>query len=193
MFGTVSLIVASMLTTPASLPGRVSVLPDDEVVVYHIRETPYDPESNVTFTVQLELAAVDSTSEFVCWSVERIVIKQYADSGSMIGEWAETLVDVDSPDGLWWVEHADTSDPQMSEFAVAPPVAGRATALDETEPDLDYSIEGAEYVESASQAASPYTITARLTYLLWKLGAAQPEEEEEEEIVEVTNGYAGPH
>ena len=61
--------------------------------------------------------------------------------------WEDEDPEVDTTDGLWWVEHADPDNPVPSDFVETAPVAGTAIAADPEDPDLDFDVAGVPYTE----------------------------------------------
>lgn len=70
--------------------------------------------------------------------------------------WYEAFPFVDSPDGLWWIEHDNHLSPRLSEFVLPPRLVGTATAQEPLEPDLEYELEdGAAYITDTDAEGAP--------------------------------------
>lgn len=164
-------------------PTRGDFIACDEAVLYLLHETPTDPESAVVFAVKLELEAADSDETSIGWEITLAEFRQPGDGGPADTVWVENTPVVDSPDGLWWCDHADFLDPQLSEFDMPPLLVGTADAEDPEEADLDYSFEGVTY--EPPPGGPPYDPSAGLTYVFTKVGFEDPEEEGEDEVGEI--------
>jgi len=155
-------------------------LPDDQAIEYRVRETPNVPESAVVFTITLYLTASDMDNDEVGWEIDEIRFRQL-NSQPLQRLWIEDSPVVSSPDGLWWVEHADPQDPQIGEFDMPPLLTGTADAEHSEDPDLDYSFEGVAYV---SPPPPPFEDTVALDYTLTLEGEEEPIEEGDDEPAE---------
>ena len=116
----------------------------------------------------------------VAWSIEKVEFHQL---GSKTGDWEQIDPTVSTPDGYWWVDHADTENPATDEFDMPPLIDGCATSQNPNVDDLDFSFEGKVYTEPPGGA--PYTITVALDYIFQIVGKALPEEEGEDEPAEL--------
>lgn len=159
-------------------------LPDDQIVEYRVHETPTNPESAVVFAVRLELRAVDSDANGVGWEITTAKFRQPDTT------WTEDSPYIDSPDGLWWVDHADPNAPEESEFVLPPLLVGTATADDPLDDDLDYDLEGVEY--SPPPGEPPYENTGALDYSFTLAHEEDPLEEGDDEPVEVPDDPGTP-
>ncbi len=172
-------VCTSYATARADLPGPLTV-------EYKIRETPTNPNSDVVFTVVLVLTAEDESGESVGWQIKKIRLTDVdaAPFGPWI--WDEVSPTVDTPDGLWWVTHADHTDPQFEEFDETPLLEGTATAQGQHD-DLDYSFQGDTWGGTSMYGGSVLALTYEFTIE----GEEDPEEEGDDEPVEV-DGEADP-
>ncbi|MCG8404786.1 MAG: hypothetical protein MI923_06270 [Phycisphaerales bacterium] len=169
-------LVAALAVSFSSVCANVALaLPDDQSLEYKI----YDG-TQVVFTVQIDLKAVSVDNGSVEWSIEKMEFRQH---GSKIDEWEELNPTVNTPDGRWWVDHADTEKPEIEEFDMPPLLEGCATSQSPNIDDLDFSFEGQVYTEPPGGA--PYTITVALDYLFHIVGKVDPEEEGEDEPAEL--------
>ena len=156
-------------------------LPDDQIIELRIRETPSDPESVVIFSVKFELTATDSDGGKIGWEVTEVVLEDSDSEASPLPTWSDPLPAVDTPDGLWWVEHDDPMDPEASEFASVPYIEGLADATDPQDDDLEYELEGDFY----AGGAPPYEVTSSGTAYSIRQMAQEPEVDIEDEPVEI--------
>lgn len=153
-------------------------LPAARTMQYKIRDTPTDAESNVVFIVELAITAEDSDGDSIGWKIKEI---RFLDKGvSPPRSWIEAFPDPGTQDGLWWIEHGDSCDPQDSEFDVTPLLDSTATAQGQYN-DLDYSMQGASYGGSPSYGGN----VSALTYEFTIQGDPDPEEEGDDEPAEV--------
>ncbi len=115
-------------------------LPDDQSVKYSIRVDPSDEQSDVLFTISLELTAIENQDELVKWEVTEASFVEIGSNGLPAGSWTKTSPTVYSSDGYWWVEHLDFDNPLEEEFAAPPSLDGTA-APDGTDDDLEFFLE----------------------------------------------------
>lgn len=150
-------------------------LPLSRKVVYSIREIPTNPESPIIFTVTLRLVAGQISGKAVAWIVDYAVFDTV---GQAPKRWIKENPALDTPDGLWWVEHEDPLNPVESEFGVPPRLVGVAKAQDTGYDDLDYGFVGVTPPPTSSQALAQYHFQ--------QLNLADPEAESvDEEPVDV--------
>ena len=109
-------------------------LPADDGVRYTMRETPEDPESDIVFTAELALKAIDSDGDSIGWKITTMEFRQPATTTEPEYIWVEGAPSVPSPDGLWWIDHADHHSPDLAEFVLSPALTGTAIADDPSDP-----------------------------------------------------------
>ena len=95
--------------------------------------------------------------------------------------WIQQDPEVSTPDGRWWVDHADVWSPQSSEFTRVPHLEGVATAQDPNDADLEYELEGSEYIPPSPPGSPPYAVTAALDSKLQLVNESTPLEEGSDE------------
>jgi hypothetical protein len=149
-------------------------LPADRGVRYTIRENPTDPDSNVIWTIDLTLAAVERVGNEIGWSVTRVSIADVDESGNATRTWTDESPEVATPDGLWWVEHADPDDVALADFAGVPVVSGLAGAGSGTTSALEYAFDGVMYGPDPGEPLFGHVVTA-LSFALTLEGSATPE------------------
>ena len=177
----------SMLCVAGIVVGTVctaaeATLPDDQTIRYNIREIPSDPESDVIFTITLELSANQADGDSVGWQIDEVRFVRISDEA----EWIEDY-GTNSKPSLWWVDHADHHSPELSEFAMPPLLTGMAEAVLAPDPDLEYSIVG-KTCDTACQEIYTPSIAAALDLLLWVDQEPEPEVDDEDETVEIDSG-----
>jgi len=184
MYGrrTVSLLIGLALwgTTYATAQAD---LPNDRVAEYYIRETPTDPESDVIYTVTLELTAVDQDGDKIAWEITEFALTEPGQGNQDDTVWVDDAPDPDTADGYWWVEHADPEDPQNAEFDLPPLLVGTADAVDPGDEDMKYDVSGA-YCNSQCQQLFGGEVGA-LDYSFTLASEEDPEEEGDDEPVEI--------
>lgn len=184
-----TLFMSGFLLAGSPFEARAQ-LPPDQSIEYVIRQTPTDPESTIVFLVRLELTAMDSDATGVGWEIGSAEFRQPGTGGASDTVWSDILPAVDSPDGLWWVDHADNRVPQESEFVLPPWLMGTAPADDPANDDLDYDFEGVTY--TPPPAGAPFENTGALDYSFTLAAAQEPVEEGDDEPVEVPPATGDP-
>jgi hypothetical protein len=127
----------------------------EKVVCYLIREIPDDATSSIEFAFALSLREQNRTGSDIGWSIVAADIRQAIDPHQCDRTWHTTSIDLTTPDGLWWVTHADADQPAISEFDMPPLIAGTADALGAHD-DLIYSIRGNEGDHGINQVRLDY-------------------------------------
>jgi hypothetical protein len=135
-----AIVVFALCVTLAAAPSAQATLPPDQVVSYHLRENPEDPESPVLATIRLELSAVDQDASTIGWEITYAHFDAYSTLGEHVAAWGVERPDVATADGLWWVAHAHPEQPAVVEFATLPTISGEAPRTMGTGPDLLFDI-----------------------------------------------------
>jgi len=157
--------------------------PQELTIRYNIRETPSDPSSAVIWTIDLALHEEQVDGNDVGWLTDSITISQLDGAGQPESAWTDVAPTVNSPDGLWWVEHADPQNPQRSEFAQPPLLEGTATEQEPANAGLDYYLEGVPY--NPPPEGPLFANTAALDYTFTLAGSPEPEAAGDSETVEI--------
>ena len=160
-------------------------LPEDQRIRYAIREVPTDPSSAVIWTIDLALEAEDSDGGSVGWLIDSVTVTEVDASGEPTSMWTDVSPELDSPDGLWWVEHADPADPEPADFALPPLLGGTASVELGAQADLEYTLEGRQYVPEAGSPLSELVVTG-LDYVFTLVGESLPLDEGDDEPEPVT-------
>jgi hypothetical protein len=160
--------------------GNASLATQERLATYRIHEVPDDPQSDVVFVVTLTVKETARDGDYIGWEITEARLEQPGDpSAAWIGEFPAVW----SPDGLWWIEHADPDNPTEAEFTEPPWVGGVATALEPAGQDLNFAIEGVSYVPPSGGA--PHPTTGALDYNFTLVEAPTPLKEGEDEPVEI--------
>lgn len=132
--------------------GRALAEAPRHVVQYTAYQQTAGPDQPVEYVVQLHLNAVEVRGNHVGWEVDELRIVRRMAPLETYTAWSEPLPFLDTPDGLWWVEHADVHQPQDGEFTRLPHIEGRASAFIDG-PSLDYELQGVVYDDDSRSAA----------------------------------------
>ena len=154
-------------------------------VDYMVRETPTDPESNVVYIMSLGMVEEEVQSEGILWRIAEFIIVEPGEGQESDTVWIEEDPYVDTVDGLWFVEHADTAKPEAEEFHSPPLMFGTAKADDPNDDDMEYDFSG---VECAAPPGEPAMYDGRVSSLTFELtleGRAQPEAAGDDDPAEV--------
>ncbi len=138
--------------------------PLQQVVSHSVYQDPNDPESDLIWMIVAYLTESDSVGNSIGWSVDKIKLFEVNADPTPDREWVDTAPTVDTPDGLWWIEHADPNSPDLAEFDMPPFIDGLADAQDPSDSDLDYEFEGVVYDEPAE--GPQFALTAALNMLM---------------------------
>lgn len=173
-----AIAVAAVLCLPCS--AAWADLPGERTIQYKIRDTPSDADSTPVFIVELDLSASDMDGDSVGWKINEMRFLDKNPTRTPLKSWVKSSPTVSTQDGLWWIDHADPDDPQVSEFDVTPLLEDTATAQGSYN-DLDFSFQGAGYSGSPVYGGN----VAGLTHEFTIVGAATPEEEGDDEPAEL--------
>lgn len=136
-------------------------LPPDQTIYYNFRDVPTDPDSDVILIVVLDLQAADSDGDSIGWKITTAEFRKPTGARAY-SIWTDNAPFVDSPDGLWWVEHANHEKLKRSEFVMSPWLVGTAAAEDPSTPGLQYDLVGVVYIPPPSGPL--FEVTAAMTY-----------------------------
>jgi hypothetical protein len=174
--------VAAIILLGLSAGAVAQTLPADTYVAYWIHEQPGDPESPVAFSVTLSLQAVASYDSSVGWKIASVELRQPGTGGGDDLVWADSAPVVDTPDGLWWVSHADMLYPQRSEFYQLPMFWGVGEALESLNEDIEYAFDGPG---SVPLIEAPYAVTTKMDFYVAYDGDPDPVTNGQDEPVEI--------
>jgi hypothetical protein len=153
--------------------------PLDRTVSYGVYDDPNDPGRVLIWLVVFHLEETVTVGGQIGWTVEDIHVFDVANGR----EWIDSQPAVNTPDGLWWVSHADVEVPELQEFDMPPYVEGLAACEDSEEPDLEYELEGQVY--TAPPGGPHFAIAAALDLRFWEQSEPAPLIVRENEPVEV--------
>jgi len=154
-----------------------------EAVSYNLHETPDDPNSPILWTIDLRLAENQMDGGSIGWLITRLTIKAFNDHGTLLDTWIDASPDLNTPDGLWWIEHADPQAPEIAEFVEPPYLEGAAAALNPAHANLEFAFAGLSY--TPPPGGPPFETTGGLDYTLTLGGSTEPEAQGEAVEMEV--------
>ncbi len=182
-------LVAVILLATGHSEARAH-LPETGAITFYIHDDPADPESDVVYVVNLTVKADKEDGESVGWIITKAEIRK-PDSGGPDQVWIEESPTVNTPDGLWWIDHDDHAAPKLEEFVLPPSLDGTADAQNPSDPDLEYDLEGVTYVPP--RRGGLYAITGALTYSFTMVGQTEPDDSGDDEPVELPEGENDPY
>jgi len=174
-----STLIATVLFGTTCLVAKAE-LPADQAVKFSIHETPDNPRSAVAFVVELELTAINTNGNLVGW---KITEARFWDSAEGDPKWIEDSPVLDTGDGLWWIDHNNAQDPQLSEFVNLPYFEGTADAESAWDDNLEYELEGDFF-----SGTPPYDVTGAATGAFTLEGEPEPELVVDDDPVELEGG-----
>jgi len=148
--------------------------PSAWTVHFWLHETPDDPESPVTFKLALYLLGQTGDCSQTGWYIDSLEIRQVDPNSGPDRVWMLDDPDVPTQDGLWWVTHADVTNPDPSEFVMPPQLTGLAISQDPYVEDLDFDFEGVSYTPPTPPNSPPFDVTAALNLWLQLEGGEDP-------------------
>jgi len=183
----------SALTVLLALCGAVDARPPDHAITFKLHETVGDTTSTIDFTVTMGLMKDTVDGNDIGWDVIVVTFREMDDEGNVVTTWTKNNPDVDTTDGLWWIEHANPASPVNSEFLVPPLISGTAPSPNPNVISLEFEFEGDIYVEPPEGA--PFEDTSSLTTLLRDEGTPPPppKKDVENEPVEMPNQPSDPY
>ncbi len=168
------LCVLGFVIVPAA---ETQALPKSRTITYTIYEDPNDNESDIIYTVELDIEASDSDGDSIGWEVLETRITKRNTGSTPDEEWVESYPNVDSLDGLWWIDHVDGNAPDLSEFVIPPLIEGVATPEIPANEDLEYMLEGSVYTPPSIPDQPPFDVTTALSYTFKKAQEQEPDAE----------------
>ena len=180
--GAIAVLPLLLTLVPCASGQTQSPPPATQDVVYKIHDDPNDPNSAIALTVKLFLTSEDYDRNWVGWEITEARFRQ-PNGGEPDRIWIESDPNVPSQDGLWWIEHADRSDPQLSEFDDPPHLVGLAAAENPNNDDLEYDFQGASY--TPPPGGPPWDPTGALGFEFTIDGQSTPFLDETDEPVEI--------
>jgi hypothetical protein len=183
-FAAVMLTGLLFATTASATP------PSNYYVEYKSHEDPADEESPVIFMTRFYLEPVSTNGTSVGWEVARVEFFRIDGDGHATVRWQVNFPEVDSMDGLWWVEHEHESEPAAEEFFSAPSIAGDATRMTSSGAALAFQIEAGTlaYGQQSLYAGK----VAALSYTYHEYGASDPDVDDDDEPAEVGGSSGNP-
>lgn len=177
----------ALLLTNSSL----GELPADQQIILHLREVPDDPQSAIRTVIGVEITAVEMDATSVGWRIQRATFARRLSDGSE-ATWEALLPTINTPDGLWWIDHADAANPSAEEFTVLPWMIGTADSLDARYSDLEYDLIGAPDTTPPTQQV--YANSGKLSYRLAADNSVEPvDDDKDDEPVEIPDTPNDPY
>ena len=162
--------------------SALAQLPADQAVTFKMHSDHADPNSSVDFEVTLHLTATEVGVDSAGWTISEIEFFKPGVGVAPDRTWIVASPFVPTVDGLWWVSHANTAVPEVSEFGLPPYLDGFAFALDPADEDLSYSLAGRPY--TPPPAGAPFLQTAALSYSMALADTETPVKDGDDEPVE---------
>jgi len=154
---------------PPTLSTLALALPPDRVVQYCIHEDPLNAHSAIEYVIAVSLTADSRDGNAIGWGVTNFtLVNKDAVNGDTVWEVAWPFID--TPDGLWWVEHVDPDNPVRLDFVELAPIVDTAFANDPANDAMNFHIEGVPYTPPPEGA--PWAVTGALDFSL--TAAADP-------------------
>ncbi len=160
------------------IPGaETQAIPESRTIIYTIYEDPDNKQSNIAYTVELDIEAADSDGDGIGWEIleARITDKNTGSNGDAV--WTDAYPDVDSIDGLWWIDHDDGSALDVSEFVIPPLIEGVATPEAPQNDYLEYQLEGGLYTPPPQPGEPHFDVTTSLSFIFKRLSEPEPDAE----------------
>ena len=179
----ITFLLAGLFLAVLAVVTHAAPKPVLKTIEYRIHQTPADATSPVVLRVRFTLSKEkERTSklggQLVGWRVLTMRVQQSEGvSSGIISKrpriekvWSLKNPTLKSPDGLWWIAHADPAKPVLSEFDVLPEIAGTAKpvrgvpATTQNNDDLVIQIKGSKYTPPSPPEEPPYSPTFACTY-----------------------------
>ncbi|MCA9254951.1 MAG: hypothetical protein KDA33_04910 [Phycisphaerales bacterium] len=122
---TIAIIISSFAGALFLATSNAMAVNADRVIAYDLFEDYSDPQSDVIFTVYLDLGEQTRDVDAVGWKVKAAYFEMPRPNDDPI-VWKVTAPYLTTSDGLYWVEHADLNAPVDAEFDQPPEMSGTA-------------------------------------------------------------------
>ncbi len=179
-----NILIASITITLITLtfaPAEAKAEPTPNFVVNYVIRDSLDPETGDKFIVSLELEEIEYDANAIAWVIAKASFIEIHPDGTET-TWRIDYPDTDLPNNLWWVEHENPENPNVSEFAAVPQLIGTATPISPDNDFLQYEFRGDGLTTIPSK---PTLLAAKMTFKFKKQEDPIPLEEEEDEPVEI--------
>ncbi len=144
--------------------------PQTRTVRFNIRQIPGDLHSPRAFAAILQITEAVREGHEIGWKITSITFRQPTAPGECDRIWDASNVMTPSPDGFWWLNHADPNRPKLDEFRMLPLLKGTANPFEANR-------YGELIYELASAAGAPNPHGVLLDYVLRIAPEPDPEEE----------------
>lgn len=156
--------------------------PEDRTVSYCVYDDPANPQHVPIYYISLQLTPVGTDGDSIGWQVDQIAIARMNPNGTVNRKWSQVLPSVDTPDGLWWVDHLDAESPAAAEFTMPPPIGGQAAAGQSGAAALNYDLAGTTC--SGDCETEELAVASILYVRLQQEDESEPELDKDEEPAE---------
>lgn len=167
------LIVGAVSLIACCASVALAGFPHDQIINYYLRKTPTDPESDITYTISLEITAVSTNGSEVGWEVVEVTV----DEANSIKNWHEHYPELITSDGLWWVEHNDPDEPEGVDFIYPPTIVGTANTGLVSGYDMDYDMQ----TISSCSGCDPSMYGGRVAFMSYTLNEGDDPDPEDED------------
>lgn len=174
--------IGTLLLTTALMSNVLTASTDADraqAVRYALHFDVDDFASPVASEIELQLRPADRDGAFIAWRVEQVVVTEFDADGVPARQWSRVDPVIDTPDGLWWVEHYDPLKPHPAEFTLMPHVSGLARSQDADLPGLAFALRARPTEPSTDDLPAP---AALLSYVLLAEDDSEPEVGEDEPV-----------
>jgi hypothetical protein len=168
-----SVLIVAILFSSNSAALAGGALPSPRRVSYSVFRTS-EPASELIWTIELDIHAVERSDNDVTWSVDQVHITYHINNPRI---W------VDTPASNWIVEHADADNVCEADFAQSPEFSGVAEPVSPKKQALEYSFQSSP-VNGGGHARM--INLALLQYWLRLQGESQPVDEADSRPVDLT-------
>jgi len=125
---TIAIIMTSFAGALFLATSNAMAVNADLMIAYDLLDDYTDPQSEVIFTVYLDLGEHSRDVDAVGWKVKAAYFEMPRPNDDPI-VWKVTAPYLTTSDGLYWVEHADLDAPEDAEFDVPPEMSGTASVF----------------------------------------------------------------
>ncbi len=147
-----------LFVVPANVMAQATS--QETALRFRIAIDPQAPEEGDAWRIGLQLQATATNGNSVGWSVEHASIRRRGETLPCDDLWTDATPVVDTPDGLWWVNHADPQQPAIGEFCQPPGISGNAQVESgSATASLDYFVEGSSGTPPPGAALLDYEFT----------------------------------
>jgi len=141
--------------------AQVRATVPEQDIRFEFHSDPDDAGTPVVIRVDLHLVPAKVDGNEVRWSAATLQIAHLDSGGSVTESWTQANAPFDTGSGLWIIDHADSSAPDISEFLQPPTLAGTFANDDSNGPPLVTSFAATGNTTNRTEA---YQYNAYLNY-----------------------------